>query len=472
YFFLLDLGLRGSIGRTMALYKTRSDQLGVNRAFNTAAALLAAIGLAALVATGLIELFFLELFAVPAGQVAAARLAVMIVGGTLAVFFPLNIFDAALWSSERFDLLNRVDIGMLLLRTLVSMAVVAAGYGIVALAIVVMTLALLEVSCKGLLALRTDRGLRFGRNYVAISAAHELYRFGIWCFLASNVRNLAPQIASLVIGAKLAVGLVTPYAVVVRLVAYVNAILAAATGVLTPVTTALHATQRQADLRRIFLEGGLVCSTLATLLMGGLALLGKPFITFWMGRELEGVSTTLLVVIAAGEALPMAQLTTYSILLGMERHRLWAWMTLLEVVLGVAGALALNERYGLVGVAVAFAVPAGLCRGLCQFAYASRVLEMPVSRYLLQVALPVTAAAVAPLTCLSAALWCKAPATWWELLAYATLYTLLYAASCLVTPGYVGLRRKLMLSIRSRSPLSRPLSDLSAQPTAEYGTAD
>src|SRR5690349_16468129 len=98
YFGLLDLGVRGSVGRYIAYHRAQNDQEEVNTTVNTALAVLCILAGLALVGTLTICLVFFHLFDVPADQVVSVRLALIIVGINLAVSFPLNLFDAILWA--------------------------------------------------------------------------------------------------------------------------------------------------------------------------------------------------------------------------------------------------------------------------------------------------------------------------------------------------------------------------------------
>src|SRR5262245_55923109 len=84
YFGLLDLGLRGSVGRNMAFYRARGEQDLVNAILSTALAMLSASAMLALLATAVMLVFFFDLFSVPADQVGVVRLALFIAGVNLA----------------------------------------------------------------------------------------------------------------------------------------------------------------------------------------------------------------------------------------------------------------------------------------------------------------------------------------------------------------------------------------------------
>src|SRR5437867_27440 len=102
YFGLLDLGVRGSVGRNIAYHRAKGDAAGANAILSTAVAILCLAGLIAAAGTFAVLLVFFHIFDVPAADVASCRLALLVVGLNLALTLPLNVFDATLWAFQRF----------------------------------------------------------------------------------------------------------------------------------------------------------------------------------------------------------------------------------------------------------------------------------------------------------------------------------------------------------------------------------
>src|SRR5439155_10660412 len=256
------LGVSGSVGRNVAFLRAKNDRDGVNRLVSTALAILSGVAALCVIATlGAVALFFL-LFDVAADQVDAARIALLLVGLNLAMSFAFGVFDGVLWGLQRFDLQNIIDIPATLVRAGLTFLLIGSGYGLVALALITLLTTLATGLAKTLLCFWLEPGLRVRPGLVRKDAAGCLYGYGIWYFLLSLARTITPQISPQVIGARLAVALVTPFSVAMRLVGYGNAFLIAGTQVLTPVATGLHAAEEHAKQRTLFLEGGKYCLAL------------------------------------------------------------------------------------------------------------------------------------------------------------------------------------------------------------------
>lgn len=439
YFNLFDLGVCGSVGRNMAFHRARGDREQINATLSTALAFLVGVAGLVVLATLAVSVLFFDLFAVPEDQAEEVRLALLVVGAGMAVSLPLSAFDAALWSMQRFDVINKIEVPAALLRTGLAFAAVLAGWGLVALAAVSALVAVLTLAVKGVWTFRLDAELALRWDQVGGPAARGLFGFGVWSFLLSLSRMVTERVGALVIGARLGARFVTPQSIAAKLTGYASGLMVAGSEVLTPVATALHADEDHERQKRLFVEGGKYCAALALFFVVFFLLLGWPFLALWVNPKLADWAALPLVILALGELLPMTQQCTYGLILGASRHRTLAMLCLMENAAAIAMALLLVGPYGLVGVCVGLAVPATICRGVGQLVYACQLFGVSLWRYLAWALLP--AAAVAALPALSLLLltrW-RVPATWAELLAFAAVYTLCYLVAASVV--LLGCRR-------------------------------
>lgn len=430
YFGLLDLGVRGSVGRHVAFHQAKKDPARVNQTVNTAAVILAVLGLVALAGTLAAQLFFFRLFDVPPEQAGEVRVALLVVGVNLAASLFFNVFDATLWGFQRFDLLNAVDIPATLTRLGLTWYFVGGAGGLVALALISLGVTLGAGSAKVALSFFENPGLRLGPRYVRRGAVRELFGYSVWSFLTSLARIACAQLSPVAVGALLGVNLVTPFAIANRLITLVGSVLAAATGIITPLATGLHARGASDRQERLFLLGTRYCFALALMLLLLLVLLGEPLIVAWVGPVLAERAAPLLAILAAGELLPSSQYITNGMIFAAARHRSLAWLGFVELIAAGTLAVVLSRPFGLPGVCVALAVPASLCRGVAQMLIGCRLAGVSVVRYLATALLPPLFCAALPAATLLLAVRRRAPHGLVELGIYGTGFCALYLLLC------------------------------------------
>jgi O-antigen/teichoic acid export membrane protein len=424
YFGVLDLGVGGSVARNIAFFRARSDLADINGILNTAFFYLCSVAVLSLLATLGAMLLFFVIIDVEPGQVEAARFALLLVGLNFGLSLPLQSFDGILWAYERFDLQNYVDIPTALLRVGLTWWLIGSGHGLVALAAITLLTTLVGLVAKAALALRLEPGLRVRLTFVNRESARGLFGYGIWYFLFSLFKNLAPQVIVMIVGSRLGTALVTPFTVAQGMVRYANQFLIAGSGVLTPVATAMHARDEQEAQRRLLVAGGRGCLALALLFLSLFAFLGRPLLRLWMGPALEHAHLYLL-ILAAGELLPMSQHVTYSMILGKGRLRILAGSSLAEIGVSSVAALLLAS-HGLESVCWAVALPALVCRGISPMTYACRRVGVPLAAYLVRAFLPTLLVATGPMLLLGLVSQWWTPSTWPELFLCGGAYAILY----------------------------------------------
>ncbi|MFO0904068.1 MAG: oligosaccharide flippase family protein [Pirellulales bacterium] len=423
YFGLLDLGIRGSVGRYVAYYRAKNDPVAAGEIVSTALLLLSLAGV-----LGAAGVSFAGLWAdwLLAGEFApeelpSLRWAVVLSAATLALQLPLNVADGVLWGCQRFDRLNAVRIPSDLARGALSALVVAYDGGLVALSAVALGLTLAGGLAKLRLARQSAPEISWHPRRIARPRLREVCSFGIWSTLRSITTMIPARVTPLLVGGILGVSVVTPMSIAARLIAASSAILVAATGVVTPIATALHAAGDRERERQLLLEGGKYSLAAASLFLALFTLLGRPLLHLWVGPEMDA-AYWILIVFAGGRWLSMSQVVTRGIITAQAKHRTLALSSIVQGVLTLLLGLALIQPWGAVGMAIAVAIGDGLCEGLFSLIYGCRVVGVSLRDYLWTVASAAARSVLVPCALLAAALQWRPVETWLDLIAYGTTF--------------------------------------------------
>lgn len=438
YFGLLDLGMRGSVGRNIAFYRGKNDQENVNVMLSTSLMILGIASLIAIFVTFTFLSQFLYLFKVPPDQLNDARIALIYVGINFSLMLPFQVFDATLWGFQRFDILNSIDIAGAVLRLWLTFYLLKMGHGIVALAQITLFTSLSVYLLKGIAIFCVDRQLRVGLRYVTREGAQKLFGYGVWTFVLSISRLLTSQLSTLIVAARFSLELVTPYGIASRLVSYGVQLVSTGTAVLTPYSAALHGGGKEDTQKQLFLYGGRFCLALTLFFTYNFLFLGGSLIQLWQGPSQAG-AIPILYALILGETFAASQLVSHAIILGMGRPRVLATLNIFDAVVVVLTTLFVS-RYGLFWVCVGFAVSATLIRGIATFLCVSSAVGVSVMSYLSVTVLPVLAATSIPALLLALTVAWRTPANWTELFLYGGCFTIVYASGCLFLVGTEQLR--------------------------------
>lgn len=456
YLSLLDLGIRSAVGRNLAFYRARGDQPAVNGLLSTALALMSLFACLTAVASIVGQPLFFLLFDVPAAEVPAVRVALVLVGVNLALYLIQSIFDGNLWAMQRFDVLGPIDIAITVLRVGATFWLVRDGAGLIVLATITLSTTVLTCVAKAVAGFRLEPGLRVGIGLVGRGPARQLFGYGIWNFLLSVGGMVTQQLAPLIVAARLGLALTTPFAIATRLIGYAHMVFFAGHGVLTPLATSLHAQDKHDQQKKLFLIGSRYSLALSLFLMTCLIFLGRTFLHLWVGPELDS-AFSLVVILALGELLPLSQGISQSMLLALGKHRGLALCSVVENVCCLGIAYWLIGSWGLPGMAVALAIPGFLGRGVVRMLLACHWGQVSLGELLRRSLVPALAAAAAPVALLAWATSHRQPGNWPELVVFGGLYAIVFAGSCLLVfaDGRQLLARacrRLPLSVGSRHP--------------------
>lgn len=434
YFGFLDLGVRGSVGRYIAYHRAEGDQRAVNSTLSTALAICCAAAALVLAMSVGVQALFLRAFDVPPDQAGSVRFALGLVCLNLALFFPLSLFDGTLWASQRFDIINAIDIPISFARAVITYWLVVRGYGLVGLAWITLLTTVLAGLTKAIASFWQDPGLRIHPAYITRDAARPLFGYGIVSLVISVVGMTRVQMSPMLIGALLSPAAVTLYSIARRLIDYTASLLVSATSVLRPVATVLQAQGESARQHSLLVRGGRFASAFSLYFVISLLLLGRSLITLWIGPEWSRAAT-ILSILALGEALPLSQTLTWNLLMGLARLKPLAYLAIAELGAVVVLAFVLMAMKGVVGLCIALALPAAVCRGVMLVAYGCRAVGVPVRVYLQQAVLPALAAAMLPALGLAAVMTLGAPDRWPRFLVYCVIYGVLCVVATLLLSG-------------------------------------
>lgn len=430
YFGLLDLGIRGSVGRYVAFYRAKNDPRAASEIVSTAAGLLTLAGIIGALGTGLAGVWAdrVAMGEFSPEEMPALRLALLLAGLNLGIQLPLNVADGVLWGCQRFDRLNSVRIPFDLARGGLSALVVAFDGGLVALSAVALGLTIVSGLAKFRLARQAAPEISWRFRGLDRARMKEVCSFGLWSTLRSITTMIPTRVTPLLIGSILGVAMVTPMSLAARLIAAASAILVAATGVITPHATALHAADDQTRQRRLMIDGGKYSLAAASVFLVLFVGLGRPLIHLWVGPELD-LAYTLLVLLFAGRWVSMSQVVTRGIITAQAKHRALAMSSVAQAVVTLGLGLLLMRSYGVLGMAAAIALGDAVCEGLFSLVYGCRGIGLSVGEYLREILGALFKSMSLPVAALTVALTLRPATTWFDVIAYGAAFALLSIGS-------------------------------------------
>src|SRR5256885_13533361 len=154
YYGLFDLGIRSSIVRYVSKFSATDNKEEIAKLINTSLFSYSCIGALCMLVTIVGCLYVDRLFRIPPEFHSTARWLLLMVGASVALGFPLGVSGGMLEGLQKFYVNNWTSIASTLLRAALIVVVLQRGHGLLAVALITVSLPLLISIVRTAIAFR------------------------------------------------------------------------------------------------------------------------------------------------------------------------------------------------------------------------------------------------------------------------------------------------------------------------------
>jgi len=387
YLYLLDFGVRESVIRYTSKYVPLAQSQKLNRVITTAFILYTPIFFLCVLISFIAAWGFPTWFGIDPEQSDTARFVVILVGLTIAQTFVFNVFTGIIQGLHRFDVTNLFGVAMTLLRAALVVGALSIGYGIIALSLIQLLLALLTglFSAFAALLFLKRANMKFElvrltwRRFVTLSrrvAGYSLYVF---------INNIGQKISlvsdAIIIGIFMPVAFVTYYAIAGSLIGYLRNLVTATAQVFNPLTSHYSSLRDHAQVQQVLVRGSRLTILISLPVIASYMILGREFIGLWMGAEYMQRAGEVLAILAAVYVFSSPHHVISSVLYGLSQHRLLSYLRIGEAAANLALSILLVQKFGLVGVALGMVIPHFVMTAIVLPMLVTRIVRLPLRQY-------------------------------------------------------------------------------------------
>jgi O-antigen/teichoic acid export membrane protein len=386
YYGLLDLGIRGAVTYYIARHSAHNAHQQISETIASAFWILSASGFVVFSGGAALALAFPHLFNTAGLDLTEVRGALLIMSTVIGASLPMSTFSAVLGGRQRFDQDTIAEVLTRILAGLGVYAVLKAGCGLVALALVQAVTRLMYWGMIVSFVRRILGGFFIRPALFSFERVKALAAYGS-CNLVTQIAQLViRRLDLLVVAMFVGVAHVTYYYIGSMLVNYATTLCATVVFAFTPRFTELYSKGAHVELERLYLSGVRVTGVLVTGLVASILVFGRPFIRLWIGSSyvtgpVTQRSDVIMTVLILAYLPRMLQHISWQLLLASARIRFLMWLNLLEAAANLCLSLILVRRYELVGVAMGTLIPMVVSNLVVMPAYISRQFRLPLSRF-------------------------------------------------------------------------------------------
>ena len=359
YMGLIDIGIRGSVGRYVNHYLALKDSRAVSEVVGTANVTLSALSLVALAASFVVAAHFETLFPkTPPALLVDIRFALPLLAVGLWLSFLSSILGNLLAAREAIYLTNQFALLTLVLRTAAIVWALLAGYGIPALVLVTIgtssfNLAIAWWAVRRIFAAETPRLVLFSAARLA-----EMWRYGVASFTSRTAATLANDSAPVIGMWTLGPEAVAVYSVAMTLTQYARRLIDQAGTVIFPSVMKAGAMKDFEGLKGLYLRYMDLSFAIGSLIFIGLMIFSHSFLGLWVGPTYQA-GAWVVGILAFGYLMQGMASTAPLMLASLDKVNLTMQIALVEAVSCVVLMAVLPNLFGLglAGLALGATLP-------------------------------------------------------------------------------------------------------------------
>jgi O-antigen/teichoic acid export membrane protein len=171
------------------------------------------------------------------------------------------------------------------------------------------------------------------------------------------------------------------FAVAGSLIGYLTNLLSTSAAIFNPLASELHSLRDRSGVTAAFYLGVKICVLISLPVVATFVILGEQFIRLWMGPEFAVPSSEVLAILAVAIFVAAPKYVFSSVLYGMSRHRIIAFLRIIEAAANLVLSIVLVQVMGLAGVALGTAIPSAIIVVFALPAIAGRPVGIRLLQY-------------------------------------------------------------------------------------------
>jgi len=379
YYGLLDLGLSSAVGRFISRAIGQNDKNERKVIICTSFYMFLFLGLTALIAT-LLFVLFAHVIVSSKNDLYTFRILLIIMGISMCLTFPLRAFTGVIAANLRHYISRLINIVITIIRTLLIVYVVIAGFGLITIATITAVCSILSGICAIYVAFRIEPDTSISPTFFRRNRVRQLFGYSIYAFVGRIGSLLKYSVDSYVIAKFVSLGAVTHYGIALRLCQYFIKFISTTVSVASPLYSQEEGKGDFNSIREKYLFTTKI-STYLSMFVGIMILLyGPPFIERWMGQEYLD-SYPVLVLLIIPSIIGMSQTPLFNVLYGISKHQIIAFVNIGEGISNLILSLILVKHYGIIGVALGTTIPQVITTIIIYPYYICKVLKISLYHY-------------------------------------------------------------------------------------------
>lgn len=349
----LDLGFGQGIIKFVSHYEAKRDYRKVNKIIATVLFLNSLMGLLGALSIFLFSPVLVKIFKISAEQYQISLLSFKIISIGFLVMLLNGVFSNIPKALQRYDVSVKIQISVWSLSTVFTVALLYFGKGLIEILVSYVTFHFLGMILYAYFSKRLLPPLKY-TIYFDKETFKEIFRFSILTAINSITGNIVFRVDKMIISYFLGTTAVTYYQVPFLIVQAANGLISSAIQFLFPKVSQINSYGDRDALKRVYHKATKYTIAFTLLTTSLLIILGKPFISLWMGLDFAKRSADILPIIALGFFFVSVSNVGYYFYNGLGKAKINMISSFVGSMSYLIAAIFLVRKYALLGAALSF----------------------------------------------------------------------------------------------------------------------
>ena len=427
-YFIMDFGLGNTVAKFIAEYKVRGERQNIHRLLGITARIYLVI--TAVLALLLVTIFFFlsDIFVkLTVEEIHKLKIIYCIAGFFSLLMFPFSAANGILIAYERFIFFKGCDIATKVLSASMMVIALLLGYKLYALVLVNALVGAGIVAAK-VWFIRREIGLEIHIRYRDWNLLKKLFAFSFWVMVGAVAQRLLMNVVPSVLGIFSGTVQIAVFAVAMTIEGYTWLFANALNGLFFfQVSKFVHQKDMNA-IQSLMIKVGRIQFFVVGMIVAGFIVLGRDFISLWVGNKFATSYYVILLLIIPGLiSLPMEVANTLLFVDNKLKYR--GVLFLAGSIFSVVISIFLTPEYGAIGAGIGIFSALLLFHCIGMIAVYQKVLKLHMGDFLRKCHLRMSGAFVLSLL-LGCGIdgWVSAGGSWGVFLVKGAAFGVLYTA--------------------------------------------
>lgn len=346
---VIDLGLGAATGRYISRALGRNDLQEINVIANTSLFIYLCLG-ALVITIAIVVALMTPLFIQNPNEADLMTKALILAGLTLGLQFPVRVAGGILHSYLRYDLIVYAGLVEMVLKLSLIYYFISKGYGLVTLAVITLSVAIVEYTLEFAFMKYTFPSFRIGRKYVDVLKIKELFKYSIIAMTGNTASAMRMQAIPFIVTSYVGVNSVVLFSIGLGLLGYFQQLIENTMAMFVTVFSQLEGQNNLDAIKKGFKYLTVASITISLYVGTSLIVYAEQFISVWLGAKYNQAFYILAIVLIP-ITMSLVQLPCKQVLLGTSKHSYCAAIYMAELVLVLVCGIVFGWTYGIYGIA-------------------------------------------------------------------------------------------------------------------------